>query len=1136
MKIKFDNTNNPEQPTIVLASKSGRLQGMIPATDIKIKDCMNAASEMSFEVQKVNCHDLGVWDKIKDFRLVWVKEWNEFFEIHPTLKDSTHISKSVQAISLGEAELSQINVNGLEVNTEDDIARDDYVAKTIYNADDKKKSILDLLLEKAPHYTVSHVDNSIASLQRSFSFDGKSIYDCLQEIAKEVDCIFEIKCAMSSDGEMQRKIAVYDLESVCIDCGARGDFNGKCEKCGSENITTGYGNDTTIFVSSENLTDEVSYETDEDSVKNCFRLEGGDELMTAAIVSCNPNGSEYIWHISENERADMTDELAQKLTEYDEKYNEYQTSHEYVLDEEIVNKYNGLVTKYKKLSGTKLPSAEQISSSVIGYPELMQNYYNAIDFLGYLQNSLMPDVTIPSTTAETEVNKLTANNLSPVAVQNIKDCSLATAVSAATAMAKVIVDPRFKVKTSNETLSDYNTTSQTRTLTIKFTVTSYADETDTATSVGTIDITISGDYEKFVTQKIEKLLDKKTGDITEISTLFKSETGVFKEELKKYSLARLSSFADSCQGCIDILIEQGVSDKDNQPDLYNKLYLPYYNKLSYINQELELRENEIGIVNGTYDKDGEITSGGILPEITDYCTKTQEALNFKAFIGDYWTELASYRREDTYSNNNYISDGLNNAELFDRALEFIAAAKKEIVKSSTLQHSINATLKNLLVMKEFSSIVDDFQVGNWLRVKVDDEIYRLRLLNFEIDYDNLDNLSVTFSDVKNAAGYASDVESVLSQASSMASSYSYVAKQASNGNKGKSQLDNWASRGLDLTKMKIVDNADNQEVTWDSHGILCREYSPITDSYDDKQLKILHKGLFLTDDNWKTSKAGIGNFYYIDPETNEVKEAYGVIANTLIGNLILSEKVKIFNESGSVKIDENGLNIITSAENEDSPQTVFSIKRKENDGETIVLSVDSNGRLILNGSAQITTGSDDIIGNIIGVTETANQVKKAASELEQKANSISATIGEISEGETVIGKINDIKASAEKLSINITNIRDGITSVGSLKNTTDLTDFSFGTDGLIISKILKVGEKQISKFKTTIDDNGMTVAENSSDGTGEDSWTDVLTADNQGVLARNLHATTYLIVGNRSRFENYDKDGNKYTGCFWIGG
>lgn len=179
----------------------------------------------------------------------------------------------------------------------------------------------------------------------------------------------------------------------------------------------------------------------------------------------------------------------------------------------------------------------------------------------------------------------------------------------------------------------------------------------------------------------------------------------------------------------------------------------------------------------------------------------------------------------------------------------------------------------------------------------------------------------------------------------------------------------------------------------------------------------------------------------------------------------------------------------------------------------------------------------DGIESRVGAIETDNSnLHTSYSALEQKADSISATIGEISEGETITGKINDIKASADELSINITNICDGITSVGSLKNTTESTDFSFGSDGLIISKISKVGEKQISKFKTTIDDNGMTVTENSSDGTGEDSWADVLTADNQGVLARNLHATTYLIVGDRSRFENYDKDGNKYTGCFWIGG
>ena len=43
---------------------------------------------------------------------------------------------------------------------------------------------------------------------------------------------------------------------------------------------------------------------------------------------------------------------------------------------------------------------------------------------------------------------------------------------------------------------------------------------------------------------------------------------------------------------------------------------------------------------------------------------------------------------------------------------------------------------------------------------------------------------------------------------------------------------------------------------------------------------------------------------------------------------------------------------------------------------------------------------------------------------------------------------------------------------------------------------------------------------------------EVLVADNEGVKAEDLHATTYLIVGRNSRFEDlgYDR-----TACFWIG-
>lgn len=59
-------------------------------------------------------------------------------------------------------------------------------------------------------------------------------------------------------------------------------------------------------------------------------------------------------------------------------------------------------------------------------------------------------------------------------------------------------------------------------------------------------------------------------------------------------------------------------------------------------------------------------------------------------------------------------------------------------------------------------------------------------------------------------------------------------------------------------------------------------------------------------------------------------------------------------------------------------------------------------------------------------------------------------------------------------------------------------------------------------MKTQITEDGMTVYRGSEE---------QLVADKDGVFAKNLHATTYLIIGTYSRFEDY----NGRTGCFWIG-
>lgn len=955
IKIQFDNTHNVVWPTFVLATRSGRKLGSIQASEIQLGDNLNSYFDLNFRVYRYdNGIECRLWDDIKDFKLLWCREWDVWFEIYVEINEESDIVKNVSARSLGEAELSQINLYGIEINTESDIARDDYVPTVLYDADKPEASLLNRILEKAPHYSIKHVDYSITGIQRTFTFDGSTIYDALQEIAQEIDCIAIINSGSNADGSIERSISMYDLESYCTACGHRGTFFGACPECGSEDTLSGYGEDTNIFVSSDNLADGITYAVDTDSVKNCFRLVAGDDLMTATVRNSNPNGSDYIWYISDELKSDMSPELAAKVTEYQQQYEYYKKDYSMQLDAGMLAGYNALVEKYHAYD----PNLRTIASPIIGYPALMDAYYDTIDMELYLRDEMMPTAGMQDTTAAQQAALLTARNLSPVAVADVSKCSNATASSAVLAMAKVIVDARYQVK-----VKDSSFASQTWTGT--FTVTNYSDETDTATSAR-VSITLTDDMEIFVKQKIDKMLDDEA-DSTTLAPLFKMDEAAFKAEIKKYCLSSLESFHDACQACVDILIQQGIADNetwaDSEPNLYRDLYTPYYEKLLALEDEIKVRESELETVAGSYDIDGYLETDGLQTLIEKENAHIQDTLDFEKFVGtELWLEFAAYRREDTYSNDNFISDGLNNRELFDRAREFINVAEEDIFKSATLQHSITATLKNLLVMKEFEPIVDHFAVGNWIRVRVNDDVFRLRLISYVIDFDNLETLSIEFSDVKRVRSGITDSEDIFNQAASMASSFGNVSRQAGQGRKTAQEVNEWVNRGLSLTQMKIIDSADDQNISWDRHGFLCREYLPITDEYDERQLKIINRGLYLTDDNWRTARAGIGNFMYYDPADGQTKEAYGVIADTLIGNLILSEKVGIYNKNNSITLDERGIILTAEEYPEGTDGSVFTVRKKSTDvhGETVyedVIYMDDEGNAHFKGDVTATSGS-----------------------------------------------------------------------------------------------------------------------------------------------------------------------------------
>ena len=888
----LDMNNNVVTPTVVLCHRNKHKIGAIyPISEWSITPDMYNKNECSFKVYKeVNGIVTPLWDKIKDLKVIYIPEYNEYFQISIDKTQTNETVKTITGSNLGIAELSQTMLYNIEINTEDDIARDAYKMAYIYDPVDVSSSLLGRILSKAPHYKIKHVDASLCKLVRSFSIDDKSIYDFLTgDLADELNCLVWVD-------SYDRSISLYDLENSCPKCGHRAENETICSECGTT-MTKGYGEYFNVPVSNDNLSDSISVTTKDDEVKNTFRIQGGDDVINAAIRAVNPNGTEYINRFAAFQTEDMSEELVDKINAYQELY-----------------------------ESKKKP-----------YKEIMNGLYDTIDQILYLTSSMMPSPETDDTDANKELAKLTADNLGMIAVQNLRVAGVTT-VNAVKSMADIYMSAGYKVEIASSTYSNQVWNG-------KFKVTSVDDEDDTATNSFDITLLITDDYETFITQKIQKILDKQDMSDEEY-------------DWTKYGLNRLSSFSDAYQSCIDVLIDAGVGDPSHE--FYSSIYLTYYNKKLEVDKEIQVREAQI---KEQEDKESEYEKQR---------DKIQAELNFENYLGkDLYGEYCLYRREDTYQNDNYISDGLSNSEILAKAEELLEVAQKEIVKASELQVDLSTDVGNIWTIDEFKDVLSQWKCGNWIRVICDDDIYKLRLLNYTIKDSDFSKISCDFSSVLKVSDGISDIKSVLDSAKSMAGSYESVKHQAKQANKTTDTVHSWVDEGLNTTALAIKDS-NNEEVTYDNHGLRCRQYDDVSDTYADEQLQIVHNTLAITDDNWKTVKTAIGKIHYEDPEhPGDMLSAYGVIGETIVGKLLLGEALGIYNDGGSLKFDKNGLSISNGTNSfvvNPNDETLISLSN--NNGK--ILWVDTKGGLHLRGD-----GSGlDITSNeaISGVSSAISQL------------------------------------------------------------------------------------------------------------------------------------------------------------------
>ena len=1012
--------------------------------------------EISFDVYKTV---EPLFDSVIDLKICHVVGYGRFeISISKTCEETT--VKSVNGISL-ETELAQSYLYEIHVNDDEyleraankDIYIEDFDANenlipiVFYNPSDPRHSLLHLLIsEKASQWGYKYVTpnitevnlgkkKSIASdkFQRTFTFDGTDILSAMSEVSQECNVIF------SFDTE-KREINVYDRFTL--------------------------GEDTTVLVNRRNFASSIQIDDLKDEVKNCFRVSGGDDIITNYFSAVNITGN-YIYDLNYQEE-DMPTALSSAIHSYLD-YKETLTE-DYYGGYEVYDLLAGQpgLSAIPFYMGEKSTAPTPIQIGCYYYNTTTGKYYiwngtewlvagafvrycAANDTLSYYQHVMAPTVGLVTTTAQAQAQAVKSaletitTDYKGVAVSvTVSSSDFAIATNNVLSYAKVIVDSRYTIKNIVEgnTVPSYSGSRWNGKLQFYRT----SDETDNYTISVSVPIILADknhpEYQlQFAKQKIMKsLASNSTYDVDEyivqITQGLDVDDARFKQRivnyLSEYNLTELKTFYDAFQSCLNILDTYYNSGTATQSALFETIYKSYKIRVEAANEVIKVRQKQVD----EYE--------GYVTQYSQEIATMQKNADFKTYLdnisADLWILFNSYRREDTYQNDNYISDGLNDGQILAKCKELLDAAQYNLSIACTLQHTLSVSINNLLIMPEFREFWNKFAIFNYIRVQEDDlvEPYKLQLIQADFNFDSPDEISVTFAtNILGSGNVLNSLESVVTQSISIGSSFSSVTQQATHGDSAKSQVSDWMNEGLNMAATQVK-NANNEEVTVNNYGILLRSETD-EGQYDPFQVKLTGQGLYYTKDNWDTVLGCLGKITLDGVETS------GLIAKAIVGELIAGQSLKITNSSGSVVIDGNTAKF-----------TNIGIDY-----------TDSSGRYVK-------IGKYDSTGNIFRIGKgTTDQLKfnTSTNKLELTGDiSASSISGSSISGGTITG------GAITGGTINGTSI-SGVTITGSVfKNTSDTFSIdSYGNvkGSSITGSTLKTNYTAENGFQTLVDPNGI---------------------------------------------------------------
>ena len=279
-------------------------------------------------------------------------------------------------------------------------------------------------------------------------------------------------------------------------------------------------------------------------------------------------------------------------------------------------------------------------------------------------------------------------------------------------------------------------------------------------------------------------------------------------------------------------------------------------------------------------------SRGVYQMIRNYIRDKTEMSNF--FTEDQWIRLSPFIREDEFNDSNFFLAGYESEEeRMSICEELMEAANKELNTLCQPSLEFSMTMANILALPEFAPLIDQFQLGNFIRVHIrDGYVKRSRLLEVDLNFDDLSDFNCTFGNLITTKSEIDKHAELLSMAVSAGKQVATAASDWQRAVDKANKLEEAIATGLQDATLQ-VGRASNQAISWNKNGFYCRKFvDGTTDQYEDEQIAIINNKIVFTNDGWQTSKAALGEFE-VDINGNGQKEKmYGLLADAVVSGYI----------------------------------------------------------------------------------------------------------------------------------------------------------------------------------------------------------------------------------------------------------